>query len=76
MTGHEQVERYDEQVHELQSQVKFLEEEVGLLRRRLSGSPRQVAVLEEKLVETRGQLTRASAQRSQMYPPAGRATSS
>ena len=49
MAGHDQVDRYEEQANELRSQVKFLEEEVGLLRRRLSGSPRQVAVLEEKL---------------------------
>jgi proteasome-associated ATPase len=66
MAGHEQLERYEEQVHELQSQVKFLEEEVGLLRRRLSGSPRQVAVLEEKLVETRGQLARATGQNQKL----------
>jgi proteasome-associated ATPase len=66
MAGHEQVERYEQQVHELQSQVKFLEEEVGLLRRRLSSSPRQVAVLEEKLVETRGQLARATSQNQKL----------
>ncbi len=59
MADREQVERYDAQVHELQSQVKFLEEEVGLLRRRLTNAPRQVTVLEEKLVETREQLDRA-----------------
>src|SRR5262245_55984097 len=66
MAGHEQVERYEQQVHELQSQVKFLEEEVGLLRRRLSSSPRQVAILEEKLVETRGQLARATSQNQKL----------
>ncbi len=66
MAGHEQVERYEQQVNELQSQVKFLEEEVGLLRRRVSSSPRQVAVLEEKLVETRGQLARATAQNQKL----------
>jgi len=65
MTG-EQIERYEDQVHELQSQVKFLEEEIGLLRRRLSGSPRQVAVLEEKLVETRNQLARATGQNQKL----------
>ena len=65
MSG-EQIERYEEQVHELQSQVKFLEEEIGLLRRRLSGSPRQVAVLEEKLVETRNQLARATGQNQKL----------
>ena len=36
------VEKYEKQVHELQTQVKFLEEEVGLLRRRLTNAPRQV----------------------------------
>jgi proteasome-associated ATPase len=46
--------------------VKFLEEEVGLLRRRLSGSPRQVAVLEEKLVEARNQLARATQQNQKL----------
>ena len=49
MSG-EQVEQYEKQVHELQSQVKFLEEETRLLRRRLTGSPRQVEILEEQLV--------------------------
>ena len=47
---HEEVERYEKQAHELQTQVKFLEEEVGLLRRRLTNAPRQVTILEEKLV--------------------------
>ena len=70
MTGHsergEQVERYDEHVHELQSQVKFLEEEVGLLRRRLTNAPRQVSILEEKLVETREQLAKAMGQNQKL----------
>jgi proteasome-associated ATPase len=62
----DQTERYERQVHELQSQVKFLEEEVGLLRRRLSNAPRQVTVLEEKLVETREQLARAMGQNQKL----------
>jgi proteasome-associated ATPase len=67
MPGHdEQVERYEKQVHELQTQVKFLEEEVGLLRRRLTNAPRQVTILEEKLVETRDQLTRAMGQNQKL----------
>jgi proteasome-associated ATPase len=66
MAGHEQVERYEQEANELRSQVKFLEEEVGLLRRRLSGSPRQVAVLEEKLVEARIQLARATQQNQKL----------
>ncbi|MGH2629430.1 MAG: proteasome ATPase [Actinomycetota bacterium] len=66
MADREQVERYDAHVHELQSQVKFLEEEVGLLRRRLTNAPRQVTLLEEKLVETRGQLNRAVGQNEKL----------
>ena len=66
MAERERVERYDAQVHELQSQVKFLEEEVGLLRRRLTNAPRQVTALEEKLVETREQLDRASGQNQKL----------
>jgi proteasome-associated ATPase len=70
MTGHsergEQVERFDQHVHELQSQVKFLEEEVGLLRRRLTNAPRQVSILEEKLVETREQLAKAMGQNQKL----------
>jgi len=62
----DQVERYDRQVNELQAQVKFLEEEVGLLRRRLSNAPRQVTLLEEKLVETREQLSRAMSQNQKL----------
>ena len=39
---------------ELQRQIQFLEEETALLRRRLQDSPRQVRVLEERLLETKG----------------------
>src|SRR5438067_12187469 len=63
MPGHdEQVERYEKEAHELQTQVKFLEDEVALLRRRLTNAPRQVTILEEKLLETRTDLARASSQ--------------
>jgi len=66
MADHEQLERYEKQVHELQTQVTFLEEEVGLLRRRLSNAPRQVSLLEEKVVETRDQLARAMGQNQKL----------
>jgi proteasome-associated ATPase len=52
-------ERYEKQIHELQVQVKFLEDEVALLRRRLTNAPRQVKILEEKLLEAKGDLARA-----------------
>jgi proteasome-associated ATPase len=63
---HDQVERHDRQVNELLSQVKYLEEEVGLLRRRLTNAPRQVTMLEEKLVEARDQLAKASGQNQKL----------
>jgi proteasome-associated ATPase len=62
----EQQERYEKQIHELQVQVKFLEDEVGLLRRRLTNAPRQVKILEEKLLETKGDLARAASQNEKL----------
>jgi proteasome-associated ATPase len=62
----EQAEQREKLIHELQTQVAFLEEEVGLLRRRLTNAPRQVQLLEEKLVETREQLTRATGQNEKL----------
>ena len=64
--SHEQIERFEHEKHELVTQVKFLEEEVGLLRRRLTNAPRQVTLLEEKLLETRDQLTRAMSQNEKL----------
>ena len=55
-----------EQVEELRSQVRFLEDEIGLLRRRLTNAPRQVTILEEKLVETREQLAKAMGQNQKL----------
>ncbi len=55
----EALERYEKEIHQLQTQIKFLEDETALLRRRLTNSPRQVKVLEEQLLQSRGELTRA-----------------
>src|ERR671928_183522 len=62
----EQVEQYEKLVHELQTQVKFLEDETALLRRRLTNSPRQVKILEEKVLETKGELSRALGQNEKL----------
>jgi proteasome-associated ATPase len=51
---------------ELQRQIQFLEEETALLRRRLQDSPRQVRVLEERLLETKGQLAQALSQNERL----------
>jgi proteasome-associated ATPase len=62
----EQQERYEKQIHELQTQVKFLEDEIALLRRRLTSAPRQVKILEQKLLESKGDLARALAQNEKL----------
>ncbi|CAN5207661.1 proteasome ATPase [soil metagenome] len=48
--------QYDREVQELQGQVKLLEEELGLTRRKLEGAPRQIHALEKRLSETSAQL--------------------
>lgn len=62
----EQQERAEKQIHELQTQVRFLEDEISLLRRRLTSGPRQVKLLEEKLIEAKSDLTRALAQNEKL----------
>ncbi len=62
----EQQESYEKQVHELELQVKFLEDEIALLRRRLTNAPRQVKILEEKLLEAKGDLARALSQNEKL----------
>jgi proteasome-associated ATPase len=56
----------EKELHELQTQVKFLEDEVALLRRRLQSSPRQVKVLEERLLEAKSEVARALAQNEKL----------
>src|SRR5437773_5207783 len=62
----EQVEQYEKLVHELQTQIKFLEDETALLRRRLTNSPRQVKVLEEQLLQARSELARTVSQNEKL----------
>jgi proteasome-associated ATPase len=62
----EELERYEKEVHQLHTQIKFLEDETALLRRRLSNSPRQVRVLEEQLLQARGDLARAVSQNEKL----------
>ncbi|MFM7718406.1 MAG: proteasome ATPase [Actinomycetota bacterium] len=59
-------EQHEKQVHELQLQVRFLEDEIALLRRRLTNAPRQVQVLEDKVEETRSELARAMGQNDRL----------
>jgi proteasome-associated ATPase len=62
----EQLEGYEKDIHQLQTQIKFLEDETALLRRRLTNSPRQVKVLEEQLLQSRGEMARAVAQNEKL----------
>ena len=59
-------EEHAKQVHELQVQVRFLEDEVALLRRRLTNAPRQVQILEDTVLELRSEVARASAQNAKL----------
>ncbi|MGH8906464.1 MAG: proteasome ATPase [Egibacteraceae bacterium] len=54
------------ELNELRTQVRFLEEEVILLRRRLEDSPSRVRALEERLMETKAQLTAAMSQNAKL----------
>jgi proteasome-associated ATPase len=62
----EQQERYEKQLHELSTQIRFLEDEISLLRRRLTNAPRQVKLLEEKLLQARSDLARALSQNEKL----------
>ncbi len=66
MSDAQDIEQYEKQAHELQTQVKFLEDEISLLRRRLTNAPRQVTILEETLIETREDLARAMGQNQKL----------
>src|SRR5919201_6393700 len=59
-------ERYQKELHELQTQIRFLEDETALLRRRLSNAPRQVKILEERLLQSRADLSRALSQNEKL----------
>jgi proteasome-associated ATPase len=62
----ERIERYEKEIHELSTQIKFLEDETALLRRRLHQAPRQVKILEERLLEAKGELSRAVSQNEKL----------
>jgi proteasome-associated ATPase len=57
---------HEREVAELTEQAHSLEEEVQTLRRRLQDAPKRVRTLEEKLLETKGQLTQAVSQNERL----------
>ena len=50
----------------LRSQIRALESEVGLLRRKLVDTPKRVSTLEERLLETKSQLAQAASQNEKL----------
>jgi proteasome-associated ATPase len=50
----------------LAAEVKYLREEVDLLRRRLESAPTRIRLLEERLLETKGQLQSALSQNTKL----------
>ena len=57
---------YEKEVHELETQLRFLEDEVAVLRQRQHSTPRQVRVLEERLLESKGQVAKALSQNERL----------
>ncbi len=55
-----------EELHELRDHARALEDELVILRRRMNESPTRVRTLEEKLLETKGQLQQAISQNERL----------
>ena len=53
-------------LEELRGTIKMLEDEIAILRRRLQDAPRRVRVLEERLLEAKGQMTQAISQNQKL----------
>ena len=51
---------------EAAAQIRFLEEEVALLRRKITESPRHVRILEQRLAESAGRLAQLSARNEKL----------
>ncbi|MDX6401870.1 MAG: proteasome-associated ATPase, partial [Gaiellaceae bacterium] len=64
--GEARAAQYEKEVHDLTTQVGFLEEEIALLRRKLTDSPRQVRALEERLVEAQANLSGITSQNDRL----------
>jgi len=58
--------RHDDHVKSLTTQISFLEEEVAVLRRRLTDSPRQARLLEERLGEAEARLSTVNRQNERL----------
>jgi proteasome-associated ATPase len=57
---------YERDMAQLREQASVLEDEIVTLRRRLQDAPKRVRTLEEKLLETKGQLAQAVSQNEKL----------
>ena len=64
--GGERARRGDETTEALRAQADALSEEIAHLRARLADAPKRVRALEERLLETKGQLAQAVAQNEKL----------
>ena len=58
--------REEAELRELREQIRLVEDEVIALRRKLADAPKRVRALEERLLETKGQLAQALAQNDKL----------
>ena len=58
--------RHEDEVKSLTAQISILDEEIAVLRRRLSDGPRQVRMLEDRLHETEASLSGITAQNERL----------
>ena len=58
--------RWEKEAHDLSTQVAFLQEELALVRRKLTESPRQIRVLEERLAAAQAQVQRLGDQNERL----------
>jgi proteasome-associated ATPase len=56
----------DQQIDELRTTIRMLEDEIAILRRRLQDAPRRVRILEERLLEAKGRLNQSLGQNEKL----------
>src|SRR3954463_10646043 len=61
--------RRERDVASLLSQISYLEEEIGLLRRKVAEAPRQVRLLEERIAEAEGRAASLSERNDRLPTP-------
>jgi proteasome-associated ATPase len=62
----EEIQAYKKEIEALRAYIRALEDDLAVLRRRVSEAPSRVHVLEEKLLETKGQLAHAVSQNEKL----------